>query len=106
MADKHPQGTGWIWKVFWILLVITTFEVVLGIWQPKPLEVPFLGTRLLNTIFIILTLVKAFYIVSAFMHLGHERKSLKWMIYLPPLILIPYLVFIVLAEGSYLFGNY
>jgi cytochrome c oxidase subunit 4 len=103
MSDNH-QGTGWIWKVFWILLVITTVEVVLGIIQPEILEVHVFGTRLLNSIFIILTLVKAFYIVSAFMHLGNERKNLKWMIYLPPLILIPYLVFILLSEGVALAG--
>ena len=97
---SESKGTGWIWKVFWILLIITTVEVALGIWQPEFLEVNFLGTRLLNTIFIILTLVKAFYIVSSFMHLGHERKNMKWMVYLPPLILIPYLVFILLTEGA------
>ena len=26
MSDNN-QGTGWIWKVFWILLVITGVEV-------------------------------------------------------------------------------
>ena len=58
-----------------------------------------------NVIFIVLTLVKAFYIVSFFMHLGHEKASFKWTIYLPALILIPYLTFIVLTEGAYLFNG-
>jgi cytochrome c oxidase subunit IV len=101
---SESKGTGWIWKVFWILLVITTVEVILGIVQPEALQVQFLGTRLLNTIFIILTLVKAYYIVSSFMHLGHERKNMKLMVYLPPLILIPYLVFILLTEGAMFYG--
>ncbi len=104
MADKHPQGTGWIWKTFWILLIVTTVEVVLGIIQPEALEVQLFGTRLLNYIFIILTLVKAYYIVAFFMHLKYEKSSLNWTIYLPALILIPYLTFIVLTEGSYMFG--
>ena len=69
MADKHPQGTGWIWKTFWILLIVTAVEVALGIIQPEALEVQLFGTRLLNYIFIILTLVKAYYIVAFFMHL-------------------------------------
>jgi cytochrome c oxidase subunit IV len=105
MAQQHPpQGTGWIWKTFWILLIITTVEVALGIVQPEALEGDLFGTRYLNYIFIILTLVKAYYIVAFFMHLKYERKGLQWTIYLPALILIPYLTFIVLTEGSYLFG--
>ena len=102
MADTTTNSNWWIWKVFWILLIVTTVEVVLGIIKPDFLiETQFLGTKLLNHIFIVLTLVKAGYIVLAFMHLGHERKSLKWTILTPPLILIPYLLFIVLVEGGY-----
>ena len=33
MAEQ--VGTWWIWKVFWILLVITGVEVVLGIIKPE-----------------------------------------------------------------------
>ena len=61
----------------------------------------FLGTKLINHVFIILTLIKAAYIVMVFMHLGFEKKSLKWTILLPALILIPYLLFIILTEGDY-----
>ena len=32
MSDHN--GTWWIWKVFWILLVITGVEVALGIVKP------------------------------------------------------------------------
>ena len=102
MADTTTNSNWWIWKVFWILLVVTTVEVALGIIKPGFLvENQFLGTKLLNHIFIVLTLVKAGYIVLAFMHLGHERKSLKWTILIPPIILIPYLLFILLTEGGY-----
>jgi len=104
MADKHPQGTGWIWRTFWILLVVTTVEVALGIEKPGFLMGNLFGTSLLNYIFIILTLVKAYFIVAFFMHLKYEKSSLNWTIYLPALILIPYLTFIVLTEGSYMFG--
>jgi len=99
--DEH-KGNWWIWKVFWILLGVTSFEVGLGIIQPEFLVgTKFLGTSLLNHVFIILTLVKAGYIVLVFMHLGFEKKTLKWTILLPALILIPYLLFIVLSEGDY-----
>ena len=101
MSDQ--KGTWWIWKVFWILLIITGVEVALGIWKPEWLLVQVLGTSLLNYIFIILTLVKAAYIVQIFMHVKFENKALRYALYLPSLILIPYLTFILLTEGSYLF---
>lgn len=99
---ESPAGTGWIWKVFWILLIVTTVEVVLGIIKPPFLMFEFLGTSILNLIFIILTLVKAFYIVAEFMHLKFERSNLIWTITLPVVILIPYLAFVLLTEGAYM----
>lgn len=102
MADNN-NGTWWIWKVFIILFVVTSIEVGFGIWQPEfMMGAPF-GTSWLNIFFIVLTLVKAYFIVSYFMHLGHEKKSFKLTIYLPSLILIPYLTYIVLVEGAALF---
>jgi cytochrome c oxidase subunit IV len=103
-SEHHdgPEGTKWIWKVFWILLIVTTVEVVLGIIQPEALKAQLLGTSLLNIIFIVLTLAKAYYIVAEFMHLGHERSNLIWTIALPVLILIPYLAFVLLTEGGYM----
>jgi cytochrome c oxidase subunit IV len=103
MANES-NSNWWIWKVFWILLGVTAVEVILGIIKPEILMVEFLGTKLLNHVFIILTIVKAAYIVMEFMHLGHEKKSLRWTILLPALILIPYLMFIVLVEGVYSFS--
>lgn len=102
MAQQTTNSNWWIWKVFWILLVITAVEVILGIYKPVFLdETIFLGTKLLNHIFIILTLVKAAYIVMVFMHLGHEKKGLRWVIIAPMFVLIPYLLFIILVEGLY-----
>jgi cytochrome c oxidase subunit IV len=102
---SEQTGTWWIWRVFWILLIVTTVEVVLGIIKPAVLiDNSLLGTTLLNLIFIVLTIVKAAYIVMEFMHLGHETKGLKWTILLPAIVLIPYLVFILLSEGHYIFG--
>ena len=101
MSDHN--GTWWIWKVFWILLVITGVEVALGIVKPEFMLTQLFGTSVLNYVFIILTLVKAAYIVQIFMLVKFEKKGLKYALYLPTLILIPYLTFILLTEGSYLF---
>lgn len=100
----HPTGTAWIWKIFWLLLAITAVEVALGIVKPDFLLVQFAGTSLLNLIFIGLTLVKAAYIVMYFMHLKFEETFLQWTIYLPVLILIPYLTFILIAEGAQIYA--
>ena len=102
---SEQTGTWWIWRVFWILLIVTAVEVILGIIKPAALiDNNFLGTTILNVIFIVLTIIKAAYIVMEFMHLGNEVKGLKWTILLPAIVLIPYLVFILLVEGHYIFG--
>ena len=103
---SEQTGTWWIWRVFWILLIVTAVEVILGIIKPAILiDNSFLGTTLLNLIFIILTIIKAAYIVMEFMHLGQEVKGLKLSILLPALVLIPYLMFILLTEGHYIFAT-
>ena len=54
MAQNENKGNWWIWKVFWILLIVTTVEVVLGLIKPPFLvDNIFLGTKLLNHVFII-----------------------------------------------------
>ena len=104
-AEK--KGNWWIWRVFWILLLVTTFEVLLGILKVNE-KLPefivydrFLGLAWLTHIFIVLTIIKAAYIVMSFMHLGDERKSLRWTILLPAFILVPYLLFILISEAGY-----
>ncbi len=99
---SKENSTREIWLVFWILLVVTAVEVILGIIKPSVLiDHYIIGVTLLNMTFIILTIVKAYYIVYAFMHLGSERKNLKLFILLPVWILIPYLLFILLTESAF-----
>ena len=99
---SENSSTRHIWVVFWILLILTTVEVLLGIFQPPfMLSKYIIGVSLLNMTFIILTIVKAYYIVGAFMHLSHEVKLLKIFIVAPMCVLIPYLLFILLTEASF-----
>lgn len=51
--------------------------------------------------FILLTLVKAGFIVMKFMHLGDETKSFKMVLLVPYFLFIAYLIFILLTESSY-----
>jgi cytochrome c oxidase subunit IV len=92
-----PANTKWIWKVFWIMLIITLVELVVG-FQAETWK---LGPLFLKVFFISLTIVKAYYIVFAFMHLKDENRSLRATILYPFLMLIIYLVFIALTEGVY-----
>jgi cytochrome c oxidase subunit IV len=84
---------------------ITIVEVFFGILKPESLNMnSFLGLSLLNWIFIILTLVKAYYIVYAFMHMEGEKSSLRSSVVFPLIFLVVYLLFILLTEGHYIFG--
>jgi caa(3)-type oxidase subunit IV len=104
MAHAHESNMKRIWTVFGYLSVITTVEVALGIVKPELLfKNTLLSMSLLNWIFIILTVVKAYYIMWAFMHLEGEKKSLRWSIVAPLVFLILYLCFIVLVEADYIF---
>ena len=100
---KFKSNQQKIWGVLIFLSIVTTVEVALGIIKPEVLMTSFLRMKILNWIFIILTIVKAYYIAWDFMHIRDERSGLKNSIVLPLLILIPYLAFILLIEADYIF---
>tara|TARA_B100000965_G_scaffold217087_1_gene181677 strand:+ start:1879 stop:2262 length:384 start_codon:yes stop_codon:yes gene_type:complete len=100
---KFKSNQQKIWGVLIFLSIVTTIEVALGILKPEILMASFLRMKLLNWIFIILTIVKAYYIAWDFMHIRDERIGLKNSIVLPLIILIPYLAFILILEADYIF---
>lgn len=100
----HESNTGRIWKVFILLSVVTIVEVILGIIKPAFLiETTFVRMKLLNWIFIILTLYKAYYITWSFMHMEGETKGLRRAVVWTAIFLISYLIFILLTEGDYIY---
>ncbi|MBZ9631015.1 cytochrome C oxidase subunit IV family protein [Salegentibacter sp. LM13S] len=103
-AHHHESNTKRIWTVFVILSIVTLIEVVLGILKPEFLtDTSFLSMSLLNWIFIILTIYKAYYIAWSFMHLEGETKGLRRAIVWSSVFLISYLIFILLTEGNYIY---
>jgi len=80
-------------KVALILFVVTVIEFIIAFTVGPG------GLR--TSIFVVMTIVKAFYIISEFMHLGHEEKGLKWMIIFPTILVI-WLIIALLMEGSYI----
>ncbi|WP_298237710.1 cytochrome C oxidase subunit IV family protein [uncultured Algibacter sp.] len=103
---KFKSNTQKIWGVLIFLTIVTGIEVVLGIYKPESLMAKFLGMKILNWIFIILTIVKAYYITWDFMHMRDETKSLRRMVVWTAIFLILYLIFILLQEGGYVFDVY
>ena len=100
---KFKSNVQKIWGVLIFISIVTTIEVVLGILKPQSLMSMFLGMKILNWIFIILTIVKAYYIAWDFMHIRDEKGSLKGSIVLPLVVLLPYLCFILLLEADYIY---
>ena len=84
-----------IWKVFWILLVITVVEVFIGMQLSHSMP-----KALLAFIFLGLTLVKAGFIVAKFMHLGDEIKGFIVTV-LVPLVLFVWFIIAFLADGTF-----
>ena len=104
MSHEHVSNTKRIWFVFGLLSVVTTVEVILGIQKPEALHNNMLlGMNLLNWIFYILTIFKAYYIVWAFMHMEGEKSSLRWSVVASVVFLVIYLLFILLIEADYIF---
>ncbi|HCE53909.1 MAG: cytochrome C oxidase subunit IV [Lutibacter sp. BRH_c52] len=102
-AQEHNSHTKLIWKVFAILSVITIAEVALGITKPDALYLTkILGTSPLNIIFLVLTVVKAYYITWFFMHMADEKKSLRRAVVWTSVFLIIFLATLLLIEGSYI----
>ena len=108
--DQHSQpseityhhepaaDTSRIWKTFWILLIITVIELALGLFIYL-VPVPMWIDMFLKGVIVILTLAKAFYIVSIFMHLGDEIRNMTMTI-IVPLFLFVWFIAAFLWDGN------
>lgn len=88
-----------IYFVTVLLSAITAVEVLLGVFW---MDLFPNAWHWVKWIFIMMTLVKAAYIVMTFMHLGEERRSIRGIILLPYGLFLMYIVFMLLWEASYL----
>jgi len=94
-----------IWGVLLLLSIVTAIEVALGIYKPDVLMTYFLNMKILNWIFIMLTIVKAYYITWDFMHMRDETKSLRRVVVWTFVFLVCYLAWILIQEAGYIFDN-
>ncbi|WP_017729942.1 cytochrome C oxidase subunit IV family protein [Nafulsella turpanensis] len=80
-----------IWKTALILAAVTALEFLLAFTMERG--------PLLISIYVGLTIIKAFYIVAEFMHLRHESKTLIWSILIPT-IFVFWLIVALLMESD------
>ncbi len=85
-----------IWRTFWILLAITVIEVVFAVYWPRDTPMKLWAVRVF---FILMSLAKAYFIVSIFMHMKFELKHLALTVLIPFCFII-YAIIMLLWEGS------
>lgn len=99
-ASDHSEGTGRIWKIFWVLSLLTMIELALGYFLyfkgHDMSHTAVLGTKVVIGV---LTLLKAYYIVSVFMHLGDEVRNMIMTICVP-LVLFVWFIIAFLWDGN------
>jgi cytochrome c oxidase subunit 4 len=88
-----------IYKVTIILTVVTIIEVVMGANFQRNDTFTW---DMIVTGFVVLTLLKAGYIVSVFMHLGDERKNIQRTILIPYIFFMVYMIVLIsIIEGGF-----
>lgn len=95
---EPAPNTKRIWRTFWVLLILTIAELALGL-SHYAFHVDGWLLLFLKGGMIILSLCKAVYIVSIFMHLGDEVRNLKLTI-LIPLLLFVWFILAFLWDGT------
>ena len=92
-----------LWNVFWIMLAVTIVELIIGFQASSMglLNDDRTSGVALKIIFIGLTIFKAYFIVMSFMHLGDEKKVMKWTILGPYTVFIAYLIWLCVTEANY-----
>jgi cytochrome c oxidase subunit IV len=99
-AHGHSEGTGRIWKVFWVLSALTIIELALGLFLYfKGHDMSHAAILTTKVVIGVLTLLKAYYIVSVFMHLGDEVRNMIMTIVVP-LVLFVWFIIAFLWDGN------
>ncbi|MEJ2882660.1 cytochrome C oxidase subunit IV family protein [Pedobacter sp. GR22-6] len=100
--EAHGEHAGLdkkkIWQVFGILLLITVIEFIIALWV---IPGKHMSQHIGNYVYIVLTLLKAYYIVAYFMHLKYEKLGLQLSLTVS-FVFIIYFIVLMLIEGGYL----
>ena len=97
---ENTGGTKRIWKIFWVLSALTIIELALGYFlYATHGSLGYAAVLSTKIVIGVLTLAKAYYIVSVFMHLGDEVRNLIMTIVVP-LVLFVWFIIAFLADGN------
>ena len=96
-GEHETMTKGRIWKVFFILLLITCVEFFIALVVAPKFGI---SSTIVNPIYIVLTLLKAYFIVAFFMHLKFEKVGLALAIIVPILFIIG-LILVLTNESHY-----
>lgn len=90
-----------IWKAFWVLLVLTILELACGllIYQLDKGDPSHLLILFIKGVIVVFTAGKAFYIISIFMHLGDEIRSMILTVAIPMTLFIWFIIAF-LSDGA------
>ncbi len=81
MSDlSYQEQKSTVWKTTGILAAVTIIEVLCALFLPVPYF-------MIAILMIVMTLLKAFYIVGVFMHLKYEVKNLILTVLIPVTLL-------------------
>jgi cytochrome c oxidase subunit 4 len=98
----HSGGTSKIWRIFWVLSVLTIVELGLGYFlYAKGAEMSSMVVLSTKILIGVLTLAKAYYIVSVFMHLGDEIRNFIMTIIVPLSLFIWFIIAFLLDGNSW-----
>ncbi len=105
--DAHAHGEGMgvkrIWQVFGILLFITAIEFLVALGFVHHWQIVTKG-QALYAFYVVLTLIKAYYIVAFFMHIKIKKKSFIITCSIV-FIFIVYFIVLMLIEGNFLLNH-
>ncbi len=102
--EHHTDNTAFkkkVWRTTWLLSIITIMELAIGfsIYVLHKGNPSYFFVLSLKGIVCILTLAKAYYIVSVFMHLGDEIRNFIMTIVVP-LLLFVWIIIAFLGDGE------
>ena len=95
--SKHNE----VRNVTIILSVLTLVELALGFWMYKGITEDGFFRSFIKGVIVILMLAKAYYIVSYFMHLGHEIRNLIMTIVVPLSLFVWFIIAFIYDGNSY-----
>lgn len=99
--ESNKAHVARIWKAFWILAVLTILELACGylIYFLEKGDPSYALILFIKGVIVIMTFMKAFYIIAIFMHLGDEKRGMILSVGIPALLFIWFIIAF-LADGN------